>query len=295
MNLIRLPKRALLAATLAASTLAGFAWAPTASAQVVVIRPPMARYEAVPRHHRPGYAWRAGYWGWAHGRYIWVPGYWMAAPVVVAPPQYVAVPPPMPPQPAPRPQPAPVAQVIRLPADTLFHFDRGGPADLLPGGTQAIADAASHLRAQPYSRVEVRGYTDRLGSPQHNATLSRQRAETVRTMLIQDGVPAERITATGLGSSDPVSHCGSQSRNALVRCLQPDRRVELVIYGNDAQPGYGNSAPQGYDNSAPPGYGNNVPPQQGYGNNAPPPGYGNNAQPGNAQPGWSGPPPGYNR
>ena len=242
MNLIRLPKRALLAAAMAASVLTGFAWAPVASAQVVVIRPPVARYEAVPRM-RPGYAWRAGYWGWARGRYVWVPGYWVAAPVYAAPmvvappppPQYGVMPPPPPrPMPPPPPQkPAPVAQVIRLPADALFHFDHGGPGDLLPGGADAIADAASRLRGQPYSRVEVRGYTDRLGSAQHNAALSRERAETVRAMLIQNGVPADRITATGMGSRDPVSQCRDQSRNALVRCLKPDRRVELVVYANN--------------------------------------------------------------
>ncbi|MDR0478267.1 MAG: OmpA family protein [Burkholderiaceae bacterium] len=234
MNCVRF-NRAILAAALAASAITGLAWAPAASAQAVILAPPRARYEAVPHYRRPGYAWRAGYWGWAHSRYVWVPGYWIAAappayyiapPVYYAAPRYAAAPP----QPAPPAQPAPVAQVIRLPADALFHFDRGGPGDLLPGGVDAISDAASRLHGLNYSRIEVHGYTDRLGSAQHNATLSRQRAETVRAMLIRDGVPADHISAVGMGSSDPVSQCGSQSRNALIRCLQPDRRVEIVVY-----------------------------------------------------------------
>jgi OOP family OmpA-OmpF porin len=234
MNLIRLPKRALLAALLAASAFAGLAWTTEASAQVVIVRPPAARYEPMPRYQRPGHTWRAGYWGWARGRYVWVPGYWIAAPAYVAAPvvgvpqPYPVAPPPPPPPPS---RPAPVAQVIRMPADALFHFDRGGPGDLLPGGANAIADAAARLGSLQYSHLEVYGYTDRLGAAQHNAALSRQRAETVRAMLIQRGVPADRITATGMGSSNPVSHCGNQSRNALVRCLQPDRRVEIVVYG----------------------------------------------------------------
>jgi len=224
MHLVRLPKRAMLAVAVAASALAGFAWAPAASAQVVVIRPPAMRHEAGPRHMRPGYAWRAGYWGWARGRYVWVPGYYYAAPapVLVAPPRYAVMPPL---------RPAPVAQVIRLPADALFHFDRGGPGDLLPGGPNAVADAAARLRGLAYSHIEVHGYTDRLGTARHNAALSRQRAETVRGMLIQNGVPAEHISAVGMGSRDPVSRCGNQARDALVRCLQPDRRVEIVVFG----------------------------------------------------------------
>ncbi|MCL1960963.1 MAG: OmpA family protein [Desulfovibrionaceae bacterium] len=225
-----LPQRALPAMALAAAVFAGSAWAPAADAQAVIIRPPPARHEAAPRTMRPGHTWRAGYWGWSRGRYVWVPGYWVAAPgyyvapppVMVARPQYPAAPPA---------RPAPVAQVIRLPADALFHFDRGGPGDLLPGGPHAIADAAARLNDLTYSRIEVVGYTDRLGSAQHNAALSRQRAETVRAMLIERGVPAEGISAVGMGSRDPVSHCGKQSRDALISCLQPDRRVEIVVYG----------------------------------------------------------------
>ena len=229
MNFIDVSQRALLAAVLAASAGAGVTWAPAASAQAVVIRPPMARHEVAPRHMRPGYTWRAGYWGWGRGRYVWVPGYWVGGPayyapqpvLVAPPPRYVAAPPP---------RPAPVAQVIRLPADALFHFDRGGPGDMLPGGPAAIADAAARLGELAYSHIEVRGYTDRLGAAAHNATLSRQRAETVRGMLIQQGVPAESISAVGMGSREPVSRCGNQARDALVRCLQPDRRVEIVVY-----------------------------------------------------------------
>jgi len=236
MKFTGISQRALLAAALAASAFfSNFAWAPAASAQAVVIRPPMMRHEAMPRHVRPGYTWRAGYWGWGRGRYVWVPGYWVggpayyaAPPVLVAPPPRYAAAPPM-----PQPRPAPVAQVIRLPADALFHFDRGGPADMLPGGPAAVADAAARLGELAYSHIEVRGYTDRLGAAARNAALSRQRAETVRGMLIKQGVPAESISATGLGSRDPVSRCGKQPRDALVRCLQPDRRVEIVVYAAD--------------------------------------------------------------
>jgi OOP family OmpA-OmpF porin len=238
MNLIRRarrfdPKRAVLSLALAASAAAGFTVAPAASAQVVVLAPPVARYEAVPHYRRHGYAWHAGYWGWAYGRYVWVPGYWTAAPYYYGAPYYGA------PQyveraPAEPARPPRVAQVIRLPADALFRFDRGGFNDLLPGGPDAIADAASRLRGQSYGRIEVRGYTDRLGSASHNAGLSRERAETVRAMLARDGVPESRISAVGMGSRDPVSQCGgNQPHDALVSCLQPDRRVEIVAYANE--------------------------------------------------------------
>lgn len=228
------PQRAVLAAAMACAAVTGLATAPVADAQMVVIAPPPPRYEAVPMYHRHGYAWHGGYWGYGYGGYQWVPGYWNPAPPVY---YYGA-----PPQPAytyverPRPQPARpprVADVIRLPADALFHFDRGGIDDLLPGGHQAIDDAAARLRNDQYGHIEVRGYTDRLGSASHNAALSRERAESVRAILIQDGVPGDHISAVGRGSSDPVSQCsGGMSHDALVSCLQPDRRVEIVAYAD---------------------------------------------------------------
>lgn len=229
------PQRVVLAVSLAACAVAGLGTAAAARAQVVVLAPPVARYEAVPHYHRHGQVWRAGYWSWNYGRYVWVPGYWAASPYYYgygapyyAAPQYVERGPVRPAHP-PR-----VAQVIRLSADALFHFDRGGVDDLLPGGPDAIAQAAARLRGQAYGHIEVRGYTDRLGSASHNAALSRERAETVRAMLARDGVPASDIAAVGMGARDPVSQCGNgQSHDALVHCLQPDRRVEIVAYANE--------------------------------------------------------------
>jgi len=40
----------------------------------------------------------------------------------------------------------------------------------------------------------------------------------------------EKIRAEGLGSQDPVTRCTSLDNTDLVRCLQPDRRVEIMTY-----------------------------------------------------------------
>lgn len=186
-----------------------------AAAQVMVLAPPAPVYEAAPAP-RVGYFWQTGEWRWQYGRYVWVPGHW----VEVA--RGRAMPPP---------PPAPVAQVMRLSADALFPFDRGDVADVLPGGRADIREIAAKLNAMRFSHIEVRGYTDRLGDAAYNETLSQRRAEAVKALLVQQGIPADHIDARGFGKQDPVSHCtDNQPRDSLVACLQPDRRVEIVTY-----------------------------------------------------------------
>jgi OmpA-OmpF porin, OOP family len=195
-----------------------------ASAQVVMLAPPAPMVEVAPAP-RVGYAWARGYWAWQYGRYVWVPGHW----VMVA--RGVAVPPP--------PPPAPVAQVMRLSADALFAFDRGDLSDVLPGGRADIRDIAAKLRGTRFGHIEVRGYTDRLGSSAYNLQLSQRRADAVKALLVQQGIPADRIDARGLGSQDPITHCAdNQPQDRLVACLQPDRRVEIVTFARADNPGY---------------------------------------------------------
>jgi OOP family OmpA-OmpF porin len=120
---------------------------------------------------------------------------------------------------------------MRLSADALFPFDRGDGADVLPGGRADIREIAARLTATRFRRIEVRGYTDRLGSSSYNQQLSQRRADAIKALLVQQGIPAERIDARGFGMQDPITHCADhQPRERLVACLQPDRRVEIVTY-----------------------------------------------------------------
>lgn len=132
-----------------------------------------------------------------------------------------------------RPEPvAPSVETITLSADALFGFDRSGPGDILPEGRRQIAELAAQLADVPGLEVTVVGHADRLGSDGYNLDLSDRRAQTVRSLLVEQGIPAGAITAYGRGSTQPVASCsGSQSRDDLVACLAPDRRVEIRVSG----------------------------------------------------------------
>ena len=58
------------------------------------------------------------------------------------------------------------------------------------------------LKENPNMKVTVTGWSDTKGSVAVNKRVSRQRAETVKTWLVKNGIEASRITAIGNGSDD---------------------------------------------------------------------------------------------
>jgi outer membrane protein OmpA-like peptidoglycan-associated protein len=68
----------------------------------------------------------------------------------------------------------------------------------------ALVRLARELRADSTKSVLLRGHTDRLGSSAHNLTLSRNRAETVRLLMIAHGAPGERIATEAVGDAEPA-------------------------------------------------------------------------------------------
>jgi outer membrane protein OmpA-like peptidoglycan-associated protein len=124
-----------------------------------------------------------------------------------------------------------VERTVDLSADALFAFDKSRESDILPGGRRELAQLAEQLRGyKNLKKVEVLGYTDRLGTDAHNQPLSQARADTVASYLVQNGVSGSVVSAHGMGSASPVTAgCSQKKRSALITCLQPDRRVEVKV------------------------------------------------------------------
>lgn len=142
-------------------------------------------------------------------------------------------PPPAPVIAAPMPAPAPVPpKKLSFAADGLFRFDGGQSPDLLPEGQRKIERLAAELR-QSGSRgvsITIVGHTDRLGSEAYNDALSLARANTVRDLLVKEGIAPASIRASGDGERRPVVTCvGTVATQELVRCLQPNRRVDIDV------------------------------------------------------------------
>lgn len=129
-----------------------------------------------------------------------------------------------------------VDKKINLSADTLFHFDKYKPNDMLPQGRQALNELAQTLMQysqQGQMHIQLVGHTDRIGNDMYNMNLSLLRAQTVRSYLIERGIDAATITATGAGETQPVKQCADNTnKQTIIACLQPNRRVEVnvVVY-----------------------------------------------------------------
>lgn len=120
-----------------------------------------------------------------------------------------------------------VPQKITLRADSLFRFDGSSEAAILPAGKRQLDGVVTGLKQAPTVReLKITGFADRLGSDTHNQSLSLRRAQTVRQYLHNHGVTLP-MTAQGLGSANQLVTCQQTKRDELVRCLEPNRRVEI--------------------------------------------------------------------
>jgi outer membrane protein OmpA-like peptidoglycan-associated protein len=105
--------------------------------------------------------------------------------------------------------------------DMLVTFELDS-ADLTEDAQKNLAIFAQMMQDErlEIARFVVEGYTDARGSDEYNVDLSDARAQTVKEFLTNLGVSAERLSAVGLGKSNPRTGDDLDPEN---------RRVELRI------------------------------------------------------------------
>jgi OOP family OmpA-OmpF porin len=96
----------------------------------------------------------------------------------------------------------------------------------MAGEMRALLEAA-RIVGTPV-RVEVIGHTDNSGTEMRNTRLADQRAKRVGAALLEAGVPRERLSMRGVGSSEPVRGGDSAvdkelNRSVSLRMLAGDR------------------------------------------------------------------------
>ena len=113
-------------------------------------------------------------------------------------------------------------------ASVFFAFDRTDINGIDQQQT-SIADIANAIASSaPAHNIVVSGYADRLGGFAYNQQLSAQRANTVAKLLIHEGIQASRINIEVVGKTDIYQECSANQHNsALIKCLAPNRRVNI--------------------------------------------------------------------
>ncbi|UCV24863.1 OmpA family protein [Ferribacterium limneticum] len=89
------------------------------------------------------------------------------------------------------------------PSSYVLYFEAGGNV-LTPESQAALANIRKEIAERPASEVMVIGHTDRVGSVDGNDKLSKKRAESLRDLLIESGVAADKMEAVGRGERDPL-------------------------------------------------------------------------------------------
>jgi OOP family OmpA-OmpF porin len=93
-------------------------------------------------------------------------------------------------------------------------------AVLPPDATPLLDRLVSVSQSCPAAVIRVNGYTDATGTEEHNLVLSRQRAQSVVTYLVDAGVDTARITAIGYGEGNAIASNTTAEGRAVNRHIE---------------------------------------------------------------------------
>ncbi len=117
-------------------------------------------------------------------------------------------------------------QAIKMTFDGGILFATG-KSTLNASAKNSLTQFATSLINNPDTNVQIYGYTDNTGSYAANERVSNNRADAVRTYLVNSGVSGSRITAQGIPMADYVASNDTPEGRAQ------NRRVEVYISANE--------------------------------------------------------------
>jgi outer membrane protein OmpA-like peptidoglycan-associated protein len=100
-----------------------------------------------------------------------------------------------------------------------------GSSSVTPGYAPGLNRVINLMRAMPWVTTLVIGHADQTGGSSLNLQLSQARASSVIDYLISQGISADRLSAQGVGASEPLTTQNTTTAWAL------NRRTEFVFYG----------------------------------------------------------------
>lgn len=116
--------------------------------------------------------------------------------------------------------PADVISLATLPWSVHFSTNR---ATISSSTAKVLNQMSDVLRRHPIAQIRLEGHADQRGDASYNKTLSERRTQAVKAFLVKAGIPADNISATAFGKSQPLS------RSRQNRELARNRRVVIVV------------------------------------------------------------------
>ncbi len=99
-----------------------------------------------------------------------------------------------------------------------FEFDS---SVLRTSSYPALDNTSADLRANASKKIELDGFASSEGTAAHNMRLSRDRANSVKTYLVNSGVDAKRLKVKAFGETHPIADNSTEQGRIL------NRRVEF--------------------------------------------------------------------
>lgn len=116
---------------------------------------------------------------------------------------------------------------IQLEPPKQFTLDRvsfeSAKSSLTEDSFAEMKELLEFMRRKKLTVIEIAGHTDSIGEPEENLLLSQQRAESVRSYLITNGIEPIRVSAKGYGETQPIA------TNHTSEGRQKNRRTEVRI------------------------------------------------------------------
>ena len=128
------------------------------------------------------------------------------------------------------------APELQLKAQVLFEFDRHERRHAVPASLQQLEALVQQIQREGLrvQDIALSGHADALNGTRqggYNQRLSERRVATVKAELVRLGLAAQAISTVASGDAQPVQGCDARrlARRALQACLQPNRRVEVLL------------------------------------------------------------------
>jgi outer membrane protein OmpA-like peptidoglycan-associated protein len=112
-----------------------------------------------------------------------------------------------------------------LPKQIVFdnlNFDTG-TTRLTPESQPTVTNLITIMKCFPNSQYRLEGHTDNTGDPAANKTLSMDRANAIRDLLVQGGIDSSRLSTEGYGADKPIASNDTDEGRAR------NRRTELIV------------------------------------------------------------------
>lgn len=118
----------------------------------------------------------------------------------------------------------PAEEIVPLPENLIIHFafDR---SDFKPSEetSRFLSECKAYLEKEAGTMLDITGHTDAIGTASYNQALGMRRAESVKSFLAGQGLPAEIIETSSMGESVAVAD------NTTPQGRAKNRRTEILI------------------------------------------------------------------